>query len=315
MDLRYKIARLYYIENLTQQEIANRFNISRIKVHRHLSKVREEGIVEIKIIEPKENYSKNEIAIEKYFNLKECLIVPSLETANDIKASIGKELSKLLNRDLKNNTMIGVGWGGTIRGVIDNLSLEKKDGITIIPMIGGLSHSKEKIQANTIVSILAKKTGGDAFVLNCPAFVNSKKSRDLFLTQQSIKEIIAKFSSVSIAIVSIGAVHPEMPTRAMNIISLREYNLLKKQEIIGDVNANFFDKDGESKSIKLQDRIINAKINDLQKINNVIGVAFGSEKIKPITAALKKGLINTLITDKNTSDGILKLIAHNNKDS
>jgi len=37
-----KISRLYYISNLTQQEIANKLNLSRTKVSRYLDKARKE---------------------------------------------------------------------------------------------------------------------------------------------------------------------------------------------------------------------------------------------------------------------------------
>jgi DNA-binding transcriptional regulator LsrR (DeoR family) len=46
-DLVYKIARDYYQENRTQQEIANKYGISRIMVSRLLSRAVEEKIVEI----------------------------------------------------------------------------------------------------------------------------------------------------------------------------------------------------------------------------------------------------------------------------
>jgi len=55
-----KIARFYYSERLTQQEIAGRLNISRTKVSRYLDEARKDKIVEIKINVPEEDYSKPE---------------------------------------------------------------------------------------------------------------------------------------------------------------------------------------------------------------------------------------------------------------
>ena len=59
-----KIARLYYSERLTQQEIAGRLNISRTKVSRYLDEARKDKIVEIKINLPEEDYSNLEYWVE-----------------------------------------------------------------------------------------------------------------------------------------------------------------------------------------------------------------------------------------------------------
>lgn len=44
-----KVAQMYYDENKTQQEIADKYGISRPSVSRLLQKAREKGIVEIKV--------------------------------------------------------------------------------------------------------------------------------------------------------------------------------------------------------------------------------------------------------------------------
>ncbi|MCK5567665.1 MAG: sugar-binding transcriptional regulator, partial [Actinomycetia bacterium] len=73
-----KIARLYYLEGLTQQSIANKLNISRTKVSRYLTKARGGQIVEIKINYPAVDFSSLEYQIEKKYKIKECIIVSTL---------------------------------------------------------------------------------------------------------------------------------------------------------------------------------------------------------------------------------------------
>ena len=52
-DLIYRVAKLYYMDEFIQEKIARRLNISKYKVSRILRKAKEEGIVQIKIIKPK----------------------------------------------------------------------------------------------------------------------------------------------------------------------------------------------------------------------------------------------------------------------
>ena len=48
-ELITRIATLYYLEELTQEKIAQNLNLSRVKVGRLLKKARQEGIVEINV--------------------------------------------------------------------------------------------------------------------------------------------------------------------------------------------------------------------------------------------------------------------------
>lgn len=51
-DLVLKVARLYYNENLKQESVARRLNISKYKVNRILKRAIENGIVQIIITDP-----------------------------------------------------------------------------------------------------------------------------------------------------------------------------------------------------------------------------------------------------------------------
>ncbi len=80
-----KIARLYYEEGYTQQEIANRLAISRPQISKLLKKARKQGIVKIEIIDKEEDFGVLEIKLSKKFSLNEVIIAPSL---NDIKTAL-----------------------------------------------------------------------------------------------------------------------------------------------------------------------------------------------------------------------------------
>ena len=51
LKLMYDVASLYYEDNLKQESVARRLNISKYKVSRVLKRAVEEGIVQIRIIE------------------------------------------------------------------------------------------------------------------------------------------------------------------------------------------------------------------------------------------------------------------------
>jgi len=133
-----KIARLYYIGNLTQQEIADNLNISRTKVSRYLDKAREEKIVEIKINSPQEDYSNLECEIEKKYKLKQCIVVPTYDRREDILMDMADVLENMFGRIIQNGDYFGIGWGTSLKSIADYLDFGMKVDIKVVPLIGGV---------------------------------------------------------------------------------------------------------------------------------------------------------------------------------
>ncbi len=299
-----KAARLYYNENLTQQEVAGRMNTSRIKVHRMLTTARERGLVEITIQEPAEDYSEQEIFFENTYGLKECVIVPSRENNDDIYREMAVSLTEILERDLRPGDYAGIGWGTTIRGVADYLTFSKKYEVNIMPMAGGLGHSTEKLHSNSITALVASKIGGKGFVLNCPFIVENEQAKSLFLNEPSVRELLSLRTKISVALVSLSHLGDDMTVRRLGLFTDADCRYLAGLGVIGDVNAVFIDEEGHPVVNDLQNRIINVPVKELFCARNIIGVAFGVKKAPVIRAALKSRMIHTLITDKRTADAV-----------
>ena len=62
--LLYRIAQAYYVDGLTQKQIANRFGLSRPKVSRLLRKGRDNGIISITLTPPPNGMADLEHALE-----------------------------------------------------------------------------------------------------------------------------------------------------------------------------------------------------------------------------------------------------------
>ncbi len=52
LELQHRVAKLYYIDDLKQESIARRLNISRYKVSRVLKRAKDSGLVRILILSP-----------------------------------------------------------------------------------------------------------------------------------------------------------------------------------------------------------------------------------------------------------------------
>jgi DNA-binding transcriptional regulator LsrR (DeoR family) len=300
-----KIARLYYLEDMNQDEIAEKFNINRVRVSRYLKKARESNIVEIKINTFKESYGDIERAFEDRYSLKECVVIPSHDDPRETLEDMAQTLTGLLHRLLKDGDSLGVNWGLTLKGVAALMQSTKRIDVKVVPICGGLGKIETGIHTNFIAKNIADVLGGVSYVINAPAILDSKKTKDILMRDSNTKEIFELLKHLDSAVFSFSDIGPESSYSKYGFISIEELSYLKRLGIVGDVNLNFINMDGEHIPNKISDRVIALPIPDIGKIRNVVGIAFGSRKTDITRAVLRSGTVDILIIDKDLADGVL----------
>ncbi|MBM3706901.1 MAG: sugar-binding transcriptional regulator [Actinobacteria bacterium] len=300
-----KISRQYYLEDITQQEIAERLNISRTRVSRYLTRAKKEKIVEIKINSAWERYEELESKVEKLFSIKECHIVPSFDEQEEIYRQMAVSLSNILERILENGSYLGVGWGVTLRTVSNYLEPDRKLDIKIIPLLGGLGKVGIEVHTNSVSKTLADKYGGVSYVIHSPAVLDSREAREILEKDSNTREIIEMMDLTDAAVIGMSDIGPGSTMIKTGNFKAGEFSYLEKHGVVGDVNLIFIDKSGKQVKSEIDQRIIRVPLEKLKKIKNVVGIAYGSKKVKVIRGALLGKIINILITDEKTAGELL----------
>ena len=113
--LLYKIAMAYYEDDLTQEQIAQRFGLSRVKVSRLLRQARDEQIVRISI-PPLDAKPDLERQLEARYGLDEAVIVtPVAYDTGTLTRELGAAAAQYLLRCLQGAEIVGISWGTTLR--------------------------------------------------------------------------------------------------------------------------------------------------------------------------------------------------------
>jgi len=300
-----KIARLYYSERLTQQEIAGRLNISRTKVSRYLDEARKDKIVEIKINLPEEDYSNLEYRIEKSFKIKECIVVATLDNKEEILKMMAGPLNNLFERILAGGSYLGIGWGSSLKGISDYINVSGKSDIKVVPIIGGLGKIGTGVHTNSVAKNIADRLGGISYIIHSPAILDSKEIREIVENDSNTSEIIKLSEKIDTALVGLSDIGPDSTLIKTGCFSLEEFKYLDSSGVVGDVNLIFINEYGNHVPNRIDERIVRISPDRLKKVKNVIGVAFGRRKLKVILGALRGGLINILFTDQETAENII----------
>ena len=300
-----KIARLYYSERLTQEEIAGRLNISRTKVSRYLDEARKDKIVEIKINLPEEDYSNLEYRIEKSFKIKECIVVPTFDNKEEILKMMAGPLNNLFERILAGGSYLGIGWGSSLKTIADYIYVSGKSDIKVVPIIGGLGKIGTGVHTNSVAKNIADRLGSISYVIHSPAVLDSKEIREIVENDSNTREIIKLYEKIDTALVGLSDIGPDSTLIKTGSFNLEEFKYLDGLGVVGDVNLIFINENGKHVPNKIDERIVRISPDRLKKVKNVIGVAFGRRKLKVILGALRGGLINILFTDQETAENII----------
>lgn len=128
------------------------------------------------------------------------------------------------------------------------------------------------------------------------------------LKKETAIQRIAKMALISdFTVVGIGGVDTNATIIKNAILTPDDYLLLKKQGAVGDILSHFIDINGNLVDTDLEKRLMSPALTDIEKYNNVVGVAGGAHKIEAIYAVLTGKYLDVLITDEDTASAILEL--------
>jgi DNA-binding transcriptional regulator LsrR (DeoR family) len=311
-DRIYKILKYYYTDDLTQVEIAAKLNITRVAVSRYLSKAKKDGLIEFKIKYPSNftlnQYENIELEFKKVFNLKECIIVPSHGNPMETLQELAYMLNELFDSIISNNTFLGVGWGSTLDKIANLMEIHDKKNIRVIPLIGGYGRLFDDQHSNNIAKLISKKFNGTCYVVNLPAFFDTKEIKESIEKDSTVIELFKTAKRVDTAILCMGDLTTESSLYRTGQLNIGDIDYLRSLGVVGDINGIFLDKEGNFVPNHISDRLTNIFPSSLMKTTkNVIGIAIGARKAAILRAVLKGNLINILLTDIDAATEVMKL--------
>jgi DNA-binding transcriptional regulator LsrR (DeoR family) len=301
-----RVARMYYEWNMRQSEIAKQLDLSQATVSRLLSRSKEEGIIRISVNLPIGVYTELEETLVKKFDLRDAIIVDSLEDNEKlIQRDLGAATAYYLESAIRPHEIIGISsWSSTLLALVDALSsLPRKPGVKVVQILGGIGNPAAEAHAMRLTSRIAQLVNGDAVYLPVAGILATEAARDILLADEVTQQAIRLFDHVTTALVGIGAIDPSpLLAQSGNIFSPQELDLLRQANAVGDILLRFFDQNGSLVETGLEKRVISMSLEQLSKVSRAIGVAGGSRKYAAILGALRGHWINILVTDHFTAN-------------
>ena len=297
-ELIARVAYYYYVEGLTQNRVAEKFGISRIRVNRMIAHARAVGLVKVRIASSLN--LKVEADLERKFGIEKAVVVPTPENIQNLHEAIAASTGLLLSNRLQDGMSIGVGWGRTLRMSVGFADKRKLTGVSIVSLLGGLTRGSVMNTYET-ASRLADLYDADCFYIAAPAFADDEETAQVLRDQSSVRDVFGRARKIDLALLSVGALNTQSTMSRLGLISDTDVDSLTACGAVGDLCAQWIDADGHVVDHPLNRRVVAFPVDELGNIPCVILASGGKEKVAAILAALRRRLVSILVTDETTA--------------
>lgn len=307
-EILIRVCEWYYLDGLTQQQIAARLRTSRFVVMRLLKEAVNKGVITFSIAKPDDVNADLGRQLERELGLWQALVVNSGRNTKDTLLALGKGAANVLAQLLQRGDIVGVSSGTTVAAVVENLCLSQPpDNLTVVQLVGSLPEQEGRGDAYRISQDLATKLGAQVALLCAPAIVDRPDLRGALLMDSNIKPTIQQFSQIDVALVGIGSLTANDQSNwvRQGYLSIDEQNELQRKGVVGDILSHFITAEGKICGSSLDDRIIAMPAEVLRRVKYSIAVAGGNNKADAIKGAVRGGFVKILVTDDKTARKIL----------
>jgi deoxyribonucleoside regulator len=298
-ELRFivQICKMYYQEDLSQNEIAKRLFISRPQVSKLITKAKKNNIVAVHINDPFSSEYLLAQKLKERYRLEEAVVIDANGLNNkEAFAALAKAISVVFTSRVANGNLIGVSAGYTVAACSQYTNIYNCSNLRFVPLIAGESFEGEEWYANRNCSRFAKRFDGKYLLLNTPLIIREDKVRRQIAANLAVKPVLDCYHQLDVMLLGIGQTILES-TLGRCAMSKEEIIWANEHGAKAIIGASFIDAGGNEILHNQSDIFMGIKAHQIKNCKNVVAVAMGANKIEAILATLKGEYANVLCTD------------------
>lgn len=301
------VAWLYYVDELTQGEIAAALSLSRATIVKLLQDARERGAVTIRINQEAATRTRLARELTAKYRLTATHIIPSRKDA-PLTPRLGEAGARVLAQELQTGDVVGVAWGRTVLAVAEKMPEPDQPGpYTVVQVCGSSAGSDFEFSPELCSSVLASRIKARCANLLAPAVLSNTKLREQLLAEPPLVNQFALIRSANRVLFGVGDVTGAATVRAAGLASREEIDAYVERGAIGVLIGRFIDREGRHMIGDLDSRMIGITLDELKALPNRLCVAGGPDKIQALRAALIGGYVTHLVTDVAAATALLEL--------
>jgi DNA-binding transcriptional regulator LsrR (DeoR family) len=303
--LRIRAAWMYFIEQMTQNEIADVLGVGRVTVVRMLAEARARNEVRIAIESELGEIVRLERALERTFGLQQALVAPLSTPEADPIPAIAARTGAFVSETMRSGMRVGVGWGRTLFSSLPFIGARSLNDFKVISLLGGVGVAR-KINPAEFAWRFAQAFQGDGYLIPTPAVVDSVETKLALVERCGLHELFRMADTLDAVLVSIGGIASATTFYRGGFLTEAEREALVARGAVGDLLFHFFDRNGDLVDHPINGLVMSVEVDRLRKAPIRILTSGGQEKTEALLGAMNLIAPTVLITDEQSARRMLE---------
>ena len=300
-----QIAKLYYIDQIKQKDIAEIFHMTPIQISRYLKAAIDNNIIQFHIDMPIEIDVDLGRKVKDKYSLRECVVVDE-EDEKMIMMRIAQYTAKFVHSLLQDHAIMGVSWGKGIYEFVKQLPFSRFPNLKVVQLSGGVfSENNYMVTPAHIVTTACEKMGSVPVFLNAPFFSLNLDSKNDLIKDQGILKVYELANKATVNIIGASPLRKESTMFQVGMASSDDLEELIRLHAVGDIAGYFIDENGEPIKWSKSELYNGVSIEAICNASTSVCIAGELEKERVMRACLQKKYFNTLITSKKPAQKFL----------
>jgi DNA-binding transcriptional regulator LsrR (DeoR family) len=303
-------ARLYYVDGMPQAEIGKFVNVSQAKVSRMLAMARERGLVRITVPEYDPRNAALEGELRRTLGVESVVVrsVPGLEI-RDLRQTTGYFAAPVVAGWIEPMSIIALAGGRTIQALVEHMKpAGPSQGTTLAQAMGSIDSSPVPYDAVELCRTLAQRWQGAFRTLNTPALLPDPETCERLLGLDQVRRVMECLTRADMVLVGVGTLENSVFVER-GVLRPSDIETLRGAGAVGEILGRFYDASGEECPTPFRRRVVSLELDGLRRVPKSVAVVAGSDRSDAVLAAIRGGLLNTLIIDEGGAAALLARVA------
>jgi DNA-binding transcriptional regulator LsrR (DeoR family) len=178
--------------------------------------------------------------------------------------------------------------------------------VPVVQLTGALSGGGIEDSAVELVRSLSRVSGGPAYFFYAPMMVRDAETAAALHTQPEVARSFRMFDSVTKAVVGIG-LWEQGGSTVYDSASPADRRLLHELGTCAESSGAFLTAEGAPVHSSVTERMLAIGAEQLRAVPEVIAVPYGVGKARAVRAALRSGVVTSLVTHTSLATALLDL--------
>lgn len=296
---------LYYVGGMTQDQIASELGVSRQRAQRLVSRAMADGLIHVRLNHSIGACLDLEQALKARFQMTRCRVAPGLGPGADGVRAIAPAAAAELERFLRmpDPSVIGLGTGRALRGMVDAMAPMDAEQHRLVSLIGNIAPDGSASFFDVVMRI-ADKVRAPHYPMPVPVISPTSAENAAFHALGPVKKVVDLARAADVIFVGVGQMSNDAPLLKDGFVSRSELDEMQAAGAVGEVAGWVYDSAGIYLDVGTNTRTGGVRVTP-GLARPSIGIAAGASKVPAISAALKSGIINGLVTDEPTARALL----------